>query len=452
MNLSRRGFLSRACTGAFGASILSPIMFNRQALGGLIDQNKKLIFIFQRGGNDGINTVIPRGDSEYNDTNRPTLFIPESQGLNLGNSFAQLHPALAPMMELYNKQALNGQAGPGNLAVIHRVGYADQSRSHFDSQDYWERGTPGDTESQEGMFYRHLIESKSADGSFVAASLSSSQLLGLKGDHPFPNFERINDFGFAGTAAQNTKFVGKLPTAPGSADGKGMRGLYGGKPSRPRTPYAELVHGTGKALGETLGVLRDAVGQGAYTPANGAAYPNGSFGAKLQEAALLLKRTPARILGLNIGGWDTHSGQGGANGSHANLLASIAQGFNALYKDLQDQWKDIVIVTMTEFGRTSKENGSRGTDHAEASCVFVAGGGVKGGVYNCDSTTWKTGDIFSTTSSRYLARKTDFRSIFGEIFTGHFGDDVAILDKLMPGYSAAAGKTPSDFKTLGIMG
>ena len=118
--------------------------------------------------------------------------------------------------------------------------------------------------------------------------------------------------------------------------------------------------------------------------------------------------------------------------------------------DLQDQWNDLVIVTMTEFGRTSKENGSRGTDHAEASAIFVAGGGVNGGVYNCDSTTWADGDMLSR-SRRYVARKTDFRSVFGEIFTGHFGTPANRLDAVMPGYDQAKLAIPSDFAPLGII-
>ena len=165
---------------------------------------------------------------------------------------------------------------------------------------------------------------------------------------------------------------------------------------------------------------------------------------------MLLKRTPVKVLGLNIGGWDTHTGQGQITGSQANLLNEVALGFRALYRDLQAQWDKLIIVTMTEFGRTSEENGSKGTDHAESSVVFVAGGGVKGGVYNCDATTWKQGDMFSK-SGRYLARRTDFRAVFAEIFARHFGDNPALLDEIMPGYSAAAFKAPDTFQYLNFL-
>ena len=118
---------------------------------------------------------------------------------------------------------------------------------------------------------------------------------------------------------------------------------------------------------------------------------------------------------------------------------------------MQDQWEDVLIVTMTEFGRTSKENGSRGTDHAESTAMFVAGGGVEGGVYNCDRSNWKNGDMFSTKNGRYLARKTDFRSVFGEIFTDHFGNTWKQLNEVIPTYAQAKKENPGDFKKLGFI-
>ncbi|HOW68591.1 MAG TPA: DUF1501 domain-containing protein, partial [Verrucomicrobiota bacterium] len=105
---------------------------------------------------------------------------------------------------------------------------------------------------------------------------------------------------------------------------------------------------------------------------------------------------------------------------------------------------------MTEFGRTSRENGSGGTDHADSSVLFIAGGAVKGGVYNCDATSWKSGDMFSK-NNRYLARRTDFRPVFGEILTRHFGDNPALLDEIMPGYSRAAAENPATFQMLGFL-
>jgi uncharacterized protein (DUF1501 family) len=271
----------------------------------------------------------------------------------------------------------------------------------------------------------------------------------LKGDKPFPNFNRAQDFSFSGNAIKSQKFLGAVPSTSGS--GRGLLGLYGGPQDEPTKVYRPLVHDTGELLGSTMSILQTAVAQGTYTPANGAVYPNDSNGRKLMEAAMLFKRTPVKIVGLTVGGWDTHTDQGQITGGHANLLRPLAQGFQALYRDLQDQWDKVLIVTMTEFGRTSEENGSRGTDHAESSVMFVAGGGVKGGVYNCDPTTWKNGDIFSSKSGRYLAKRTDFRAVFGEVFTRHFGDSAQVLEEVIPGYAAAAAKDAVGFQPLNFM-
>lgn len=165
---------------------------------------------------------------------------------------------------------------------------------------------------------------------------------------------------------------------------------------------------------------------------------------------MLMKRTPVKIIGLRRGGFDTHQNQGQLNGNHPNLLTELAQGLQALHRDLQSQWEDLIVVTMTEFGRTSKENGSRGTDHAESSVMFVAGGGVKGGVYNCDASTWEDNAMFNA-RNRYLSRRSDFRAVFGEIFQRHFGDDASMMDQLMPGYSIGQLDNPNDFRFLNFL-
>ncbi|MEO8425980.1 MAG: DUF1501 domain-containing protein [Verrucomicrobiota bacterium] len=454
MNLSRRQFLKTGCLtfGALGVTPFSSSLLQRELLAGNVDSDKKLIFIFQNGGNDGINTLIPTGDPDYNTNTRPTLYIPSNVAIDSGNGFAQFHPKLQPMMEIFNKTTLNGQAGPGNLAVLHRIGYSSQSQSHFDSEQYWQNGVPG-SKLEEGFFYRHItktVDLSNQSNAFVAAAISSSQMVALKGDQPIPNFVRASDFAFAGAPAKSQKFLGKAPTTANGTDGSGLLGLYGSSPDSVSKPYRPLIYQTGQLLGATINTLQGAVALGNYAPENGAAYPKNGFGDKLQQAAMLLKRTPVKVIGMNIGGWDTHTNQGQINGSQGDLLYNLALGFQAIHRDLQLQWDKLIVVTMTEFGRTSKENGSGGTDHADSSVMFVAGGGVKGGVYNCDSIRWKQGDMF-TKDSRYLSRKTDFRAVFGEIFTHHFGDSEALLDEIIPGYSASATKDPNSFQRLNFI-
>jgi len=456
MDLSRRSFLKTSgllSWGAVTANLFTPVLFNQNLYAGNPSNSKRLIFIFQRGGNDGINTVLPRGDVDYNPTTRPTLFIPENLAIDSGNGFAQFHPALQPMMEIYNNSGVNGLSGPGNLAVMHRIGYSGQSRSHFDSELYWENGSPSNDALKEGMFYRHLdrtIDLGDVNNSLVGAAISSSQMLGLKGAKPIPNFTRAANYNLSGGTTVANRFLGSSPGSV-SPQGSGLLGVYGGLPDQDKKIYRSLVHDTGTLMGSTITTLQAAVNQGPYTPENGAVYPTGdSLGRYLQEAAMLIKRTGVKVLGVNIGGFDTHTNQGQLNGGHARRLGYVAQGFQALYRDLQSVWDDVLVVTMSEFGRTSEENGSMGTDHGEASVMFAAGGCVNGGTYNCDSTRWEPGSMFAK-SGRYLSRKTDYRAVMGEMFTKHFGDDSGLLDEIIPGYDAAATANPEDFGELNYL-
>ena len=453
MHWNRRDFLRAGGLTAFGLglNLTAPVLLRRSLLAASPGDDTKLVFIFQRGGNDAVNTVIPYGDSEYNTKPSPTLFIHEAGSRKQGNGLSGLNPRLGPMMEIYNRQDLNGQPGPGNLAVIHRVGYSKQSQSHFDGQQYWENGVPGDPSFEEGMMYRQVaLTMNPTENRLAAAALSGSQMVSLKGPLPMATLNAPARFPFSGSAAKVQKFIGNLPTLEGGPDGSGLLGAYGGPRDHLGKNYRDLVYNTGLALTDAMSIVQEAMAQGRYEPSGGAVYPNGRFGQHCADAAMLMKRTPIRVLGINIGGWDNHTNQGQIYGRQGELLAQVAQGFQALYRDLQDQWDKLIIVTLTEFGRTSRENGSAGTDHGKACVMFVAGGAVRGGVYNCDSTTWADGDMFSS-RDRYVDRKTDYRAVLGEIFMNHFGNDRALLDMVIPGYSEAALAYPSDFRLLSFL-
>ncbi len=452
MTLRRRDFLKAAgmTAAGLGLDLFRPTAWMSSALAQSTDDTK-LVFIFQRGGNDAVNTVIPYGDSEYRIANRPTLYIPRANAIDLGNGFAGLHPRMAPMMDLYNHSTLNGVAGPGNLAVIHRVGYAGQSQSHFDSQQYWETGRPGDKAFQEGMIYRQVaLTMNPQENRLAAAAISGSQMTALKGPLPMPTISNPESFTFSGSPAKVRTFIGQLPGTPEGPDGTGLLGAYGGPRDFAGKTHRDLVYGTGLALADAINIVQNAVAQGPYEPLPAAVYPTGSFGARLAQIAMLLKRTPVRVLGVNIGGWDTHTNQGQINGRQGDLLAQVAQGYQALYVDLQEQWDKLILVTMSEFGRTSRENGSRGTDHGHAGAMFIAGGRVRGGIYNCDAASWSEGDLFSA-RDRYVDRRTDFRAVFAEIFARHFGTDEALLETVIPGYAQAVLDYPKDFKPVNFL-
>jgi uncharacterized protein (DUF1501 family) len=438
--MRRRNFLKTTSSIAalsLGLNISSPPLFKRRLLAGSALSDKRLIFIFQRGGMDGIHACIPHGDSTYNSSNRPTLYMPPEDSLDLGNGFAALNPSLGSMMDVYNA---------GELAVIHRVGYEEQSQSHFDSQQYWENGTPRQRDNTEGVFNRFLqFSSTFADNSFPAAAIESSAVVALQGPEPVANFSRPASFTLPGSSARVDKFLGEKPLG---GTGSGFLGAYAGPQDAPGKRYRNELYRTGELAAKTVMILREAnINPSRYQPQNGAQYPSDEFGTRLKICAELLKETPVQILGVNLNGWDTHAEQS----SHINpLLDNLADGVNALSKDLGNLWDDTVVMTMTEFGRTSIENGAFGTDHAFATVMFLAGGGVQGGVYNCDSTNWQNGDLFSSPNGRYLAHRTDYRAIMAEIFKGHFGDSDAVVNQTIPNYATISAADPAFFQPLGL--
>ena len=456
MSMNRRRFLELSGTGiALGA--LSPILGNpflasRVHAGGLGGNPKKLMIIFLRGGNDGVNTVIPHGDSSYNTTTRPSLFIDPTSSIDL-NGFAALHPDMQLMKDVYDA---------GDLAVLHRIAYDNQSRSHFDSQQLWENAlpnTPGGAEVEEGWINRFIDSQPSlANHSIPAVSISNNQQVAFRGDRALVHMRTIEGYQL-GNDPIDLKMVGASATG-GNPNGSGLLGIYGR--TADATDYDETLRDTGIAMASSLDALAVAgVDEDQYVPAGGAFYPDSlspdgfdnrplNFFRQVKNGAQLLKETDCRVVGVELTSFDTHSSQLIVNGAHGENLRGLSRAFHSLMLDTQTSiWDDMLVIAVSEFGRTSAENGSQGTDHGEASCVFVAGGGVNGGVYNCDATTWADGDMFSTPSfnPRYVAQTTSFLSIYAEIVDRHFGAP-GVLDTVIPGWSGLSG---TQYDYLGIL-
>ncbi len=516
--LTRRSFLSRTSALGLGTALATltdiPFVMQRALADGNIGKPgpngrvKKLLFLFLRGANDGLNALIPYGDPAYSTVNRPTLYIPPDPGaawqssgpayfptsgtntgtfarpdgtpltgLALGNGFAGLHPSLKFLAPVYNA---------GDLALLHRVGYPRQSRSHFDSQNYWETGSPRDDLAKDGILYRAMLESGlTSTNALTGVSIQSSLPLILRGSKAamtnLSDTGRYNLLGVPNTTAGNNKadlFL-KAANASQTADRK-SRDLL-------ELQYQNLT----KTL-ETFAAINfnqeflDNENTDGDTPYN--LFPtsnatNGGYAARgnnpakyvvptssydffrqLRSAALVLNKTDAIVAGTQIDGWDTHSNQGGPTGSHANLLRRVGWSIYALRKYFlqnpdQCRWDDLVIVTLSEFGRTTIENDDNGTDHAEASVMFVAGGGVKGfdpgsgrpGVFGCgpsDPVAWQTGQTGSMfqTEKRYLKRAIDYRSVLGKVIRDHLGATQDQLNRIVPGYA----KSSEALKTGGV--
>ncbi|MCI0650880.1 MAG: DUF1501 domain-containing protein [Planctomycetes bacterium] len=396
---------------------------------------KKMLVIFLRGGMDGANVLIPHGDPDYNDNfaSRPTLFIPPEDAYDL-NGFASAHPSLEKVVEL---------VPTNNVAWIHRVGYAESyfSQSHFDGQQFWENAQPGSV-VEHGWVNRLIYNATGLrDVTFPAASISTNLQVLFRGPDPLAHIQDLADYSLDDIGISE-KLLGAVPNGD---NGTGLLGVY----SRAPDPSGcdDLVRGHGLALTSSLQVL-DNLDPDSYVPEGGATYPDSgndegfnqgrafTFFRELRDAVILLKQTDCRVVGIQLDGFDTHAGQ---ESELEDLLEIVGHGIWATYADTAASiWNDLMIVTLSEFGRTSQENGSSGTDHGEASCMMIAGGGVTGGVYNCDSTTWADGDLFSSSSARYIKQKTDFRAVLAEIVDRHFGQP-GILNTVIPSWNTLSG-------------
>ncbi len=416
--MNRRFFLKSGgvALASVGAMQAVPSFLQRAALAqgvsGSGGRRKVLIAIFQRGAVDGLNVVVPHGESSYYSL-RPTLRIAQPKGAAAGEAavdldgFFGLHPSLAQLKPLWDAK---------RLAVVHAVGSPDSTRSHFDAQDYMESATPGRKGTPDGWLNRHLQTTRDAKASpFRAVSMTQNMPRALYGTAPAVAVSNLADFSIRAGAYS------------GSVQG-GFEAIY-------EESARDVLGGTGRETFEAVNFLKR-VNPAQYRPENGAQYPRTPFGRSLLQIAQMIKAgVGLEVAFADVGGWDTHSNQGGARGQLSNLLRQFGAGLSALTADLGARMDDVVILTMSEFGRTARENGTRGTDHGHANAMFVIGNGVRGGKVYGDWPGLKADDLHE---GRDLALTTDFRDVFGELAQKHLGNPN--LKALFPGYDASASK------------
>jgi uncharacterized protein (DUF1501 family) len=404
MSITRRAFLRNGGLTVIGTAAV-PAFLTRAAYAtdSLTAKNKRLVVIFQRGAADGLNIVVPHGERAYY-AMRPSINIPRNAVLDLDGFFG-LHPSLSPLQSLWKQR---------HLAIIHAAGSPDPTRSHFDAQDFMESGTPGVKATEDGWLNRtlhSLSQSSPADASpFRAIALGPSMPRILSGSEPAVAINNINEFGVGGNNPKAT------PTA------NTFEVMY-------EHSVDAVLHGTGQETFETVKMLKSA-DPAKYKPAAGADYPNGRFGDSLKQLAQLIKANlGVRVAFADIGGWDHHVNEGSTQGQIANVLREFSQSLAAFWTDLGNLAEDTVIVTMSEFGRTARENGNRGTDHGHANVMFVMGGPLKGGkVYG----RWPGLDQSQLYEGRDLAVTTDFRQVLGEAVYKHLGNKA--LNQVFPGF------------------
>lgn len=386
---------------------------NATALNSGYGKKKVLVTIFQRGAVDGLNMIVPFGESEYYNVRR-TIAIPKPNQKNGAidlDGFFGMHPSMKPLEEFWKDK---------KLAVVTSAGSPDNTRSHFDAQDYMESGTPGYKGTKDGWLNRVLQNTTSKDDSpFRAVSMTQQLPRSLYGRAPSVAMTNLADFSIkAGVYSSNMK--------------GGFEGLY-------EQNAKDTLGETGKETFEAVNYLKTA-NPAQYKPDNGAVYPATALGRSLMQIAQLIKAgVGLEVAFAEMGGWDTHTNQSaGANpsqGQLANLLRDFAGAIAAFGTDLGKRMDDVVVITMSEFGRTVRENGSRGTDHGHANSMFILGNAVKGGKVYGD---WKGLKTENLHDGRDLAVTTDFRDVFAETAHKHIG--TKDLAKIFPNYSATKEK------------
>jgi uncharacterized protein (DUF1501 family) len=398
VNHSRRNFLKSTGLG-FLALGLPPSFLVRAAGAETNARGKALVIVFQRGGMDGLNVVIPFKDRAYYAL-RPSIAVKEpasgeERAIDLDGYFA-LHPALSPLKTVYDG---------GKLAIVHAAGSPDNSRSHFDAQDYMELGTPGIKSTPDGWLNRYLSENRMSDSPFRGVAVNPQTPRMLAGDAPTLSMSSIEEFRLRDTAM-----------APR------LEKLYANSAD-------PLFRQGAKSLFDAMAKLRAIESK---IPPSTATYPAGRFGVGLKQIARLIKADVGlEIAFTEIEGWDTHVAEGGATGQLANRLKELGEGLAAFYQDLGDRMEDVVLLTMSEFGRTARENGNRGTDHGHANVMFVLGGKVRGGkVYG----RWPGLAQELLYEGRDLDLTTDYRTVCGEVLARHMVQ--RDLTKVFPGFRA----------------
>ncbi len=436
MKISRRLFLKRggialATVGAYGLwgpSFLHKAVFAAeaaQASGG----RKTLVCLFQRGAVDGLSMVAPYGDPFYYQARKEIALAQPSQSagaaasLDLDGYFG-LHPAMEAFLPIYQE---------GNLAVMHACGSPNNTRSHFDAQDFMESGVASDKSVHSGWLNRLLVqcpEDHAKVAPFRAVAMGAILPRALQGEHEALAIRDLDHFGVA-------------PSGNGSSSSDNSAGAAAGFENMYESAVGDVLHGTGRESFEAISMLKGA-DPSKYRPTSGADYPKGVFGRSLMQVAQLIKANVGlEIAFVDIDGWDTHANQGAAQGQLANRLREFSRAIAAFYRDLGDRMSDTLILTMSEFGRAVHQNGNRGTDHGHGTCFFVLGGSVRGGKVLGQWPTLAPDKLFE---NRDLAVTTDYRNIFSEACVRHFGIGKEDLAKVFPDHPIDFNSFPGFYK------
>ncbi len=406
VELERRALLGAVWRAGALAAVSTPAWLPRLAFAADGGTARDLIVcVFLRGGADGLTTCVPHGDPAYYDA-RPRLAVPRPDAAGAAKAmdldgFFGLPPGLSALKPIYDA---------GQLAVVHAAGSSDPTRSHFEAQDIMEAGSAG-IASGTGWLARHLLSIEAPqDARLRGVAASSTIPRSLAGAPATVAVPDIESYGLMGR--------------PQTADDRQalLASMYGPAAEPARTNAANVV--------ATIRLI-DQVGQGGYTPANGAVYPEDEWGTGLRTIAQLAKADVGlEVACLDLGGWDMHANEGPIDGQLNALMARFAAGLAAFHADMLDRLGSLTLVALSEFGRRVAENGSGGCDHGHGNAMFVMGGNVNGGRVFAD---WPGLQPDALYENRDLAVTTDYRDILAEVLADRAGNTQ--LDTVFPGYS-----------------
>lgn len=407
--LSRREFVGTAA--GLSSAMFFPEWLPKVVLAQTYASNRDVIVsIFQRGGVDGLNLVVPYADPAYYTGRstiaipRPDASVPANQKVTALDNFFGFAPAMTPLVPAF---------ASGNLLAVHAAGQSYVSRSHFDAQRFMEVGKPADASIVTGWLGRHLalVPPMRTDAPLRALGLSNGlakTLVGAPQTLPIANPASFTIGGAANTSAARQAVI--------AAD-------YSDAPAP--------LNASALAAVNTIALLQ-AVSFDQYVPMNGAVYPNSSFGRALKSVATLIRADVGiEAAQVDIGGWDTHAAQGGATGALATLSTDFASSLAAFHADVVATNARVTVVIISEFGRNARENGSQGTDHGRATTMFAMGQGIAGGRVLVNG--WPGLAKENLESGQDLKVTTDYRDVLAEIVQKRLGNSA--LDQIFPGWT-----------------
>ncbi|MEK6700677.1 MAG: DUF1501 domain-containing protein [Planctomycetota bacterium] len=429
---SRRRFLGNGLTLASAAAAVpafiggtADAMLERMLTAGLtslpgVPDDHILVVVQMGGGNDGLNTVVPYGMDAYYKA-RPGIGVPQAQVLQLANaSGVGLHPGLKGLKEMYDN---------GMMGIVQGVGYPNPNRSHFKSMDIWHTAETSGT--GDGWIGRYMDCECCGYGSGESGKPAKPAV--DTGGLPGIAIGRTAPLSMQGRAAKPVSFESAdLFRWSGEDIHEALREPYHAINRRGESKEIAADSNAAFLLRTALDAqvasdtIRKAVAQQTL-----ATFPNSGLARDLSMVAKMIRAgLKTKVYYVNLGSFDTHAGQGGANGRHANLLTQWSDAIKAFYADLKQQGNDGRVLTMSfsEFGRRVSQNASQGTDHGTAAPLYLFGPMVKPGVHgeHPSLTDLDQGD---------LKYKVDFRSVYANILESWFkADSKPILDGSFKGF------------------